>query len=315
MSPQLAVLITYYNERELLCECLDSLFAGSQVPDEVLVYDDASSFPAEDYIRVGLPVRVIRGVANRGPSYGRNVLLQESATEYVHFHDTDDLFVSEWCTRVKASISESAADAVFTEVSSYREGRMVCEQLLELNRLIVDPDLIGFWIDGVMLPAVGTYRRAAVLAIGGYREDMWQSEDYDFGIRLAASGISFAIITRPLVKLRLRPDSRSTDRVACHVCLVAALRGLWNQIPAMYRPNCAERVACAGLDLLRMGAADQARSAFDLAYEIGKPRFSHQKRLFRMIAATAGPEAAENVARIYRNWIPESTRRAVASRG
>jgi glycosyltransferase involved in cell wall biosynthesis len=314
MSIQLAVLITYYNERELLRECLESLFANSRLPDEVIVYDDASRFPAQDYVPDGLPVRVIRGETNHGPSYGRNVLVEASTAEFVHSHDTDDLFDSQWCARVKASTAESGADAIFTEISSYREGKMVCERVIGLNRLTVDPDLIGFCIDGVMLPSAGTYRRAAVLAIGGYREDMWQSEDFDFHIRLAASGIRFAVVTSPSVNMRLRQDSRSTDRIDCAVCLVAAVRRLWKQLPARYHQNFAERVAGVGVGLLQMGESSQARAAFELAYEIGRPRFVGQRRLFRMIAAVAGPEAAENVASAYRRWIPASTRRAIAYR-
>ena len=315
MGLQLSVLITYYNERELLRECLDSLFAGSQAPDEVVVYDDASTFPAQGFVPRGLPVKVIRGEANRGPSYGRNLLAQTSAAEYVHFHDADDLFDPQWCARVKASISESGADAIFTEVSSYREERLVREHVIGLHRLATERDLIGFWIDGVMLPASGTYRREAVLAIGGYQEDMLRSEDYDFGIRLAASGISFAVITCPLVKLRQRGQSRSSDSLGNHVYVVEAVRRLWKQMPARYRQNCSERVACAGLELLRLGAVPQARSAFDLAYESGNPRFTHQKRLFRMIATVAGPEAAESVASAYRRWIPGPMRRELAHLG
>ena len=219
------MLITYYNERELLRECLDSLFAGSQAPDEVVVYDDASTFPAQGFVPRGLPVKVIRGEANRGPSYGRNLLAQTSAAEYVHFHDADDLFDPQWCARVKASISESGADAIFTEVSSYREERLVREHVVGLHRLATERDLIGFWIDGVMLPASGTYRREAVLAIGGYQEDMLRSEDYELWHPAGCIGNQFcsyhlpageAAATRAKPKLglarqpRLRRGSRAT---------------------------------------------------------------------------------------------------------
>jgi len=44
MPPTISVLITYYNERELLTECLRSLAAQTQLPDEILIYDDASTY-------------------------------------------------------------------------------------------------------------------------------------------------------------------------------------------------------------------------------------------------------------------------------
>ncbi len=46
----LAVLITYHNERALLQDCLESLRSGPETTDEVIVYDDASTYPAEDYL-------------------------------------------------------------------------------------------------------------------------------------------------------------------------------------------------------------------------------------------------------------------------
>src|SRR5437867_4136279 len=92
----LGVLITYYGERDLLRECVESLLVSGEAPDEILVYDDASEWPARDYIPKGASVKVIRGAVNRGPAHGRNVLLRTSRSDYVHFHDADDLFHHDW---------------------------------------------------------------------------------------------------------------------------------------------------------------------------------------------------------------------------
>jgi glycosyltransferase involved in cell wall biosynthesis len=75
----------------MLQECLQSLDSQSVAVDEVLIYDDCSLYPAEHYLGPG-PVRVIRAAQNKGPSVGRNCLLDECSSEYVHFHDADDLF-------------------------------------------------------------------------------------------------------------------------------------------------------------------------------------------------------------------------------
>src|SRR2546427_12916521 len=68
--PTIGVLITYHDERELLRECLESIARQTVPPDEVLVFDDASKAPAAAYVPAGLPVRVLRTEANRGPSHG-----------------------------------------------------------------------------------------------------------------------------------------------------------------------------------------------------------------------------------------------------
>ena len=134
MRPTLGVLVTYHNEGRLLGECLDSLLHQKERPDEVLIYDDASEAPAEDYLPKDFSGRIIRGDVNRGPSYGRNRLLRESQSDYIHFHDADDLFYPDWCGRIRQAIEESEPDVVFTEISSFREGEKVCERVLGLER-------------------------------------------------------------------------------------------------------------------------------------------------------------------------------------
>src|SRR5205807_8952919 len=117
MDPlSVGVLITYYGERELLRECLESVAQQTRLPDEILIYDDASDAPAEKYVPQGLPVTVLRGAENRGPAYGRNRLLHASTSSFVHFHDADDLFSPGWHTRVSDALDATGADAVFTEI-------------------------------------------------------------------------------------------------------------------------------------------------------------------------------------------------------
>ncbi len=58
---EIGVLITYFNERDLLNQCLDSLFAQSKSPDEILIYDYASESSAENYVPTGYLVKIIRG--------------------------------------------------------------------------------------------------------------------------------------------------------------------------------------------------------------------------------------------------------------
>ena len=78
----IGVGITYHNEREMLTECLLSLSHQTRPPDEIAVYDDASSDPAQTFIPAGMQVRVLRGETNRGPSYGRNQLFQALRADY-----------------------------------------------------------------------------------------------------------------------------------------------------------------------------------------------------------------------------------------
>src|ERR1044071_905867 len=191
---RLSVLITYHNERQLLTNCLESLQKNARLPDQLLIYDDASTDPPEPYIPANVPARVIRGKVNCGPATARNRLLDAADGEYVHFHDSDDTFRPSWYEEVTSCLSSSGADAVFTEVASRQDGVLLSESVLGLAALEEHPDLIRFCIRGAMLVPSGTYRKQKVVDIGGYSKEFWQSEDYEFHIRLAASNLRYRSI-------------------------------------------------------------------------------------------------------------------------
>ena len=300
----LSVLITYYNERTLLTECLESLAGQMDGIDEVLIYDDASAYPAADYIAHTERVRVIRGQSNIGPSRARNRLLAESRSAYIHFHDSDDLFDPKWAETVALALSKNAVDALFSEVSFFVDDRSLRrESVMGLQSVIDGQDFLSFCILGSLLTPSGTYRKDIVTAIGGYRSDVWQSEDFDFHIRLIASGITYCIVAEPLVLCRSRPDSRSQNRVEVLQDSLKALRGFSVELPDSCRKDIAERAARIGAALYSLGAVSGYREAFRLADECGPPRLGGRHPGFRRLAGVVGLEWAERIAAKYRRLI------------
>lgn len=310
----IAVLITYYGERELLRECLESLRNQTQLPDEILVYDDASDAPAEEYIPHGLPVQVLRGRINRGPAYGRNRLLLASQSAYVHFHDADDLFSPNWHARVREVLQTTRADVVFTEINAHSDQGVYSERVLALDGLAAGEDLVRFCIQGVMLVPSGTYRRQTVLSMGGYRTSLAQAEDFDFHVRLAASGPRFAVIGDPLVTIRVRAAGRSRDGVQTWGSFVQAVATLSAELPPMYRSDFADAAARAGSTLFKLGARAEANHAFTLAAKLGPPRFTTQRPVYRFLATRVGFETTEQLARAYRGMLPAGLRAYLATR-
>jgi glycosyltransferase involved in cell wall biosynthesis len=310
----IGVLITYYGERDLLRECLESIGDQTRPPDEILIYDDASDAPAEQYVPSGLPVKVLRGDVNRGPAYGRNQLLLASTSTYVHFHDADDLFSPDWHSRVREVLEATDSDVVFTEIDVSGERGIQSTRVLALEALAAGADLVRFCIQGVMLVPAGTYRREALLAIGGYRTALWQAEDFDFHVRLAASEPRYAVLTDPLVTIRVRPEGRSRDRVQTWSSYVQAVAALSDELPGRYRSDFADAAARAGSVLFKIGARDKARSAFNLAARLGPPTFTTQRPLYRLLATTVGFEMTERLALAYRSMVPAGLRAYIAAR-
>lgn len=314
MKRTLSVLITYFNERELLRECLQSLVGQEYPPEEILVYDDASTYPAKDYLVPGLSVRVIRGETNIGPSRARNELWKAARAEYVHFHDADDWFDETWSGRLRVVLETEAPDAVFTEVASHRDGKVFCEKVMGLELLSGGGDLVKYCLHNPMLVPSGTYRRTLVDALGGYRASLWQSEDYDFHVRLAARQPIYRLLFDPLVHIRLRPESRSQNFSEVWKCRLDALTLLGAELPPFYRGELSEAATRVGSELFRLGEREEARRAFDLAVHFGPPQFQNQQRLYRLIARGLGPQTAEWVGSFYRHVLPSKVREKIRAK-
>lgn len=316
MPANIGVLITYYNERELLTACLHSLIAQTKSPDEILVYDNASDSPAKDYIPDGCPVRIIRADTNRGPSYGRNQLLAASQSDYVHFHDADDFFSPVWCELVGQAIDEGNPDVVFTEVSFCKD-EQVSEGMLNLDRLILGKELIQFLIEdtfGIGVPT-GTYRRTKVQAVGGYTESLWYGEDLDFHVRLAQSGVTFRGVDEPLVNLRMRSSSHChSDRVKTTKEFIETILKVADELPPRYHDFLAEEIAKRAIILFRMGDRVGAHEAITRSRRLGRPSFSEQHRFYQFLANRFGLETTERLGAYYRGLIPNSARKFMADR-
>jgi GT2 family glycosyltransferase len=252
-------------------------------------------------------VQVIRGRENLGPARGRNILLKASRSDYIHFHDSDDLFCQDWCRCVRHAILDTGADVVFTDITTaYYNGGVLSERILDIERLVAGEDIVKFAIEGSLLTSCSTVRRDAALAIGGYRESLRQSEDFDFHIRLVASGITYTLVKEPLVTQRIRKFSYSSDNLkTAWASMIESVRLLSHELDSKYRLDLAEAAVRGGLVLLKLGARNEAREAFRLADELGPPGLSKQKRLYRIVAKTMGVEVAERLAAIYRSMIPQ----------
>lgn len=293
-DPSISILITYYNEREMLSSCLESLRGQVNADDEILIYDDASAFSPEPYIPEGVSVRIIRGNRNIGPGAGRNRLLNEATGDFVHFHDSDDWFHPDWRSAVRSRLTEGDVDLLITEVASSSIGIPSFEKpIMELAELKSCSDLISYAINHVLLVPSGTFRRACALRIHGFREALWQSEDKDFYIRLAASGVKWTVDGRPLVCIRNRADSRSKQGVEVWRDGLKCLELASHELPLLYNRDIADAAARTASQLLLLGQREAFETALNLVNEMGGSNYWWRSHSFRLLRRLVGVELAE----------------------
>jgi glycosyltransferase involved in cell wall biosynthesis len=304
------VYITYFNEGELLPELIQSLVSQGW-PDEIIVYDDCSSRPAQEFLSATPMVRVVRGDKNCGPAVGRNRLLQLAKADYVHFHDSDDFFLPGWLNRVRATLESCSPDVVFTEVVPYKNGERLgwCLGLDTLNR---DPDLLAFCIQNSMLVPAGTFKRTLLLEIGGYPESLWQSEDYAFHIRLACRNPRYVVISDGLVGIRQRFNSRSSNAAEVYRDGLEGLKLVQAEVPVSHHHLLADAAISMSRKLYHVGDLRAARVGFSWAVALGGARYLKEHWGYRLCAKAVGPFCAEKLSSTYRmlpEWLRQVLRR------
>ncbi|MDR5708499.1 MAG: glycosyltransferase family 2 protein, partial [Armatimonadota bacterium] len=98
MSPTVSLVIPAHNAEAYLREALDSVFAQTRPPDEVIVVDDGSlDRTPEIAASYGDRVRLVRQ-PNRGEAAARNTGVRVAQGELIAFLDADDAWLPGYLT-------------------------------------------------------------------------------------------------------------------------------------------------------------------------------------------------------------------------
>ncbi len=220
-----SVVIPAFNAAAYLGEALESVFAQTYQPLEVIVVDDGSE---DDTPRVVAAyagkvtyIRKQRG----GPASARNAGIRAAKGEWIAFQDADDIWLPNLLGKLVKGALETGADLVFCDALTLRDGRIVRPSRLErsglmsrLNTLatasvLVNPfDLI---LEGCcyILPTGVLVRRDALLQIGLFDEGFYSYEDVDLWLRLSLTH-RFAVLKDVLHLRRIHARNMSQDRLA-----------------------------------------------------------------------------------------------------
>jgi GT2 family glycosyltransferase len=195
------VVLPNWNGARWLPACLGSLCAQTLPPAEIIVVDNGSSDGSLELLRERWPqVRVLELGRNTGFAFAANRGLEAAGTDEVALVNTDVELAPDWLERmVGALASDPAASSVACKMLDLRRRELlydagdilrrdgVCEQRGRLCRDDGRYDESGHVFAACAGAAL--YRRAAVLAIGGFDERfVIYLEDVDLGLRLQLAG-------------------------------------------------------------------------------------------------------------------------------
>ena len=314
MRKLISILITYYDEKELIRRCLESLNKQKKRPDEVIIYDDASKEKVESFIDKTLysfPIEIVRNDENRGPAHGRNILMQKAKSDYIRFQDADDELFENALFEIEQRILKTDADIILNEVSSFNEkNELICERVIGLNSNL--KSLFEFSLSHALLIPSITYKRELVLTIGGFKDRsvLPQSEDSDFNRRTFLKTNSFSFIDLALAKQNIRTNSHSSKSyVEVWPSGLKSLLSLKNEIKSEHLPAYGEALLQTALRLYENKNYAVAKIAFREYVNEGFSAYKGYNPIKKLLAKTIGPLTTEHFSQFYRSLIPEIMRR------
>ncbi len=196
-----AVVIPNFNGERWLPGVLESVAAQTAAAAEVLVVDDGSTDGSRALLAERFPhVRVLALPRNGGFARAANAGIAAVGADAVALVNTDVVLAPDWVERAAAALAAAPrAAAVATKLVDFHDPGLLydagdvlrrdgaCEQRGRFERDTGRYDAPGEVFSACAGAAL--YRRAAVLAVGGFEERFGTYlEDVDLGLRLRLAG-------------------------------------------------------------------------------------------------------------------------------
>ncbi|KFI80882.1 glycosyltransferase, group 2 family protein [Bifidobacterium pullorum] len=204
-----SVVITSYNQNEMIREAVDSVRRQTLRPDAIIVVDDGSTDQASvqvlDELEQADDITVVRQ-GNAGPSAARNVGIRAARTDCVTVLDGDDRLLP---TFLETTVGLLDGDASVVAASGWLRTFGVLDAVVKPTG-----GTIADFLSRNACPATFTFRRTVWEACGGYDESMRSGfEDWDFCLSLLTAAATAADTTATGQEPRIAIAPRAIDRI------------------------------------------------------------------------------------------------------
>jgi glycosyltransferase involved in cell wall biosynthesis len=330
-APEVSVVIPAYNSEGFLEEAVDSVYAQTVRPREVIVVNDGSTDATESLLRrlaARLPPTfrwVTKG--NGGSASARNVGIGLASGRFIAFLDHDDLWASQKLAR---QLDQFAADPdlslSFTamRVTPYEraEGGSLkpgSDEGPGSNAGLIRPpsgvsSLHPDWNPEpeavlerlIAIPQIGSLstvmiRREAINRMGGFNEKIRVSDDWLLWLNMAAAGMKFGHIPEMMVEYRLHEGNLTRSRLQHSNDLTRVFDEFLatNELPRDIRRRIRLRWWCAHRHLVTAIGELQAGNKKQARHHILKAARVHPQSIrpgwIRMLGIGPPPRAPEDV--------------------
>ena len=209
-----SVVIPSYNRSAWLVAALESVFAQTEPPFEIIVADDGST---DDTLAVlekyAGRVKTLTQ-CNAGPAAARNLGIGAATGDYIAFLDSDDLWFP-WTLALYREVIERHAQPAMIEgahVEFDTEQGLPNSAASQLSTLNSQPAPDYLASPRVTLWPSGTAIRTDVLkAAGGFTPHAFNAEDCDLWLRLGTERGFVHIAQPPVFAYRRRSEEHTSE--------------------------------------------------------------------------------------------------------
>ena len=190
-SPHITVLIPTFNRAQYLVQCLDSIFAQTLPPAQIVVVNDGSTDNTKSVCDAYQGKIEYLELDQRGRPGAMNLGLKKVTGDYVWIFDDDDVALPDALERLVKPLEENPeygfSYSTFFYTAENEETRLLGPVLHELK--IPDLATRGFLIpllEWNFLGGAGLFARTSCYReAGDFDPELLRSADYEMAIRLA----------------------------------------------------------------------------------------------------------------------------------
>ena len=209
-----SVIIPVYNGERFLCEALESVFAQTYRPSEVIVVDDGSTDGSRERLQPYMDrIRYIHQ-ENRGVAAARNTGIRASHGRYIAFLDHDDVWLPEMLARQTAFLESHPGTGLVASCSLASEDgsfQTVGQEHVRSNQLFRTFSAADILLRSRFNPSGVVARRSCLESVGLFDEELIGAEDADMWIRIASCHVLLVRLEEPLWRYRIHPNNFSAN--------------------------------------------------------------------------------------------------------
>ena len=211
--PKVSVVIPSYNCAPYLGDSIKSILDQSYGDVEIIVVDDASTDNTKAIIDEYLAnpkLRYIRNEENKGLMASRNVGIACAEGDLIAFLDADDLFLPNKLKKQVEFFNKDENSVIsYANVTYFKDGED--KEILSTQHHF-SGDIFYFLKRSNFIAVSTVMARSKIFKSYKFNENLkaMGHGDWEFYLRLAASGTNFTYIDNPLSKIRVRKNAMTT---------------------------------------------------------------------------------------------------------